>query len=583
MPAIPNFVLKRLYVKGSLANTADGCELQLRNFVGSGTLTRLISLDVDGNSHSGDALSVVLADGEVRSCENVTPASPLVLASGVAVTIRLRGVRLTPGSHALKIRILTGEMGQLDIGLSDAVKEKSTPAPSDLPAPSDHTVASSRNISRPLKIAIIGAGSTVFARQLMTDILTTPGLMSGTFALIDIDAERLSLAKRIGEKMVSAVDREWCVDATRDRRKALAGCDYVINSIEVAGLRNVRNDYDIPLKYGVDQCIGDTIGPGGIFKMLRTGPAWLSILRDIEELCPRAIVMNYTNPMSALTLLALRATRLRAVGLCHSVQGTSQQLADYLEVPYAELQWRCAGINHLAWFTELTHKGQDMYPRLRERAGDPEVYDADPVRFEMMKYFGAFCTESSGHMSEYLPYFRKSPALIERFTRGGYRGESGFYANNWPSWRSSGDASIKEILDGRSPLAMQRSEEYASTIIEAIECGQSAVIHGNVLNTGLIDNLPFDGCVEAPVLVDRTGPSPVHFGPLPAQLAAPDRAHMAVHDLMVQAVLDKDLQAARYALLLDPLTAAVCHPEEISAMFDEMVKAERADLVYYDV
>jgi len=197
--------------------------------------------------------------------------------------------------------------------------------------------------------------------------------------------------------------------------------------------------------------------------------------------------------MSALTLLALRATRLRVVGLCHSVQGTSLQLADYLEIPYAELQWRCAGINHLAWFTELTHKGRDMYPRLRERVNDPEVYDADPVRFEMMKHFGAFCTESSGHMSEYLPYFRKKPALIEKYTRGGYRGESGFYANNWPSWRASGDASIKAILDGRSPLAVQRSEEYASIIIEAMECGPSAVIHGNVLNTGLIDNLPFDG------------------------------------------------------------------------------------------
>lgn len=586
MPAIPNFVLKRLYVKGSLANTPDGCELKLRNFVGSGTLTRLLSVDVDGQSHLADSLSVVLPDGGIRSGQSVTPAAPLVLASGIAVTIRLHGARLATGSHAVRVRILTGEMGQLDIALSDAVRE--TPLSTAFAAAGSEAAAhpaapAEGSISRPLKIAIIGAGSAVFARQLMTDILVTPGLVSGTFILVDIDADRLSLAKRIGEKMASAAGRDWRVEATRDRRKGLPGCDYVINSIEVAGLRNVRNDYDIPLKYGVDQCIGDTIGPGGIFKMLRTGPAWLEILRDIERLCPQAIVLNYTNPMSALTLLALRATPLRVVGLCHSVQGTSQQLADYLELPWAELRWRCAGINHLAWFTELTHKGRDMYPRLRERMEDPEVYDADPVRFEMMKHFGAFCTESSGHMSEYLPYFRKRPALIQKYTRGGYRGESGFYANNWPAWRAGGDDSIRAILDGRSPLALQRSEEYASTIIEGIECGQPAVIHGNVLNSGLIDNLPFDGCVEVPVLADGSGLSPVHFGPLPPQLAALDRAHMAVHDLMAEAVLKRDLSAARHALMLDPLTAAVCHPEEIASMFDEMVSAERADLAYFGV
>ncbi len=595
MPAIPNFVLKRLYVKGSLANTADGCELQLRNFVGSGTLTRLLAVEVDGKSHLTEALSVELPDGTLRSGESITAEAPLVLASGVAVTIRLRTAPLAPGSHALRVRILTGEMGQLDISLSDAVREKpagqaspgaTAPGAATLPGaaavPGAPTAADKGVVSRPLKIAIIGAGSAVFARQLMTDILTTPGLTSGTFALVDIDAERLSLAKRIGEKMAAAAGRDWRVEGLRDRQKALPGCDYVINSIEVAGLRNVRNDYDIPLSYGVDQCIGDTIGPGGIFKMLRTGPAWLEILRDVERLCPRAIVMNYTNPMSALTLLALRATRVRVVGLCHSVQGTSQQLADYLDLPWQELRWRCAGINHLAWFTELTHEGRDMYPRLRQRAEDPEVWDADPVRFEMMKHFGAFCTESSGHMSEYLPYFRKRPALIQKYTRGGYRGESGFYANNWPSWRAGGDDSIRELLQGRSPLALQRSEEYASTIIEAIECGRPAVIHGNVLNAGLIDNLPLDGCVEAPVLADGSGLNPVHFGPLPPQLAALDRAHMAVHGLMVDAVLGRDLEAARHALLLDPLTAAVCSPEEISGMFHEMVNAERADLGYFN-
>jgi alpha-galactosidase len=360
--------------------------------------------------------------------------------------------------------------------------------------------------------------------------------------------------------------------------QVLAGCDYVINSIEVAGLRNVRPDYEIPLKYGVDQCIGDTIGPGGVFKMLRTGPAWLEILRDLERLCPQAVVMNYTNPMSALTLLALRATELQVVGLCHSVQGTSRQLASYLDVPYEALRFRCAGINHLAWFTELTFQGKDMYPRLRQAAREPRIYECDPVRFEVMLHLGAFVTESSGHFSEYVPYFRKRPDLLERYTREGYRGESGFYANNWPRWRTEAEETIQAQLAGRSEVILQRSSEYASFIVEAIEANCPSMIYGNVLNRGLIDNLPAGGCVEVPVLVDGGGLHPTHFGPLPPQLAALDAAHMYVHELMVAAVLGKDRRAALHALMLDPLTAAVCSPAEIGAMFEEMWEAEREDL-----
>jgi alpha-galactosidase len=223
-----------------------------------------------------------------------------------------------------------------------------------------------------------------------------------------------------------------------------------------------------------------------------------------------------------------------------------------------------------------------MYPHLMERMEDPEVYEADPVRFEIMRYFGAFVTESSGHLSEYVPYFRKRPDLLKQYTREGYRGESGLYANNWPDWRQGGDDSIREILEGRAPLTMQRSEEYASYIAEAIELDQPQVIHGNVLNTGLIDNLPQGSCVEGPVLVDATGLHPVHFGSLPPQMAALDLAHTSVHELMVKAVLERDKQAARHALLIDPLTAAVCSPEEIARMFEELWLAERRDLTYFD-
>jgi len=223
-----------------------------------------------------------------------------------------------------------------------------------------------------------------------------------------------------------------------------------------------------------------------------------------------------------------------------------------------------------------------MVPRLHQPARDPEVYESDPVRFEMLSHFGAFVTESSGHFSEYVPYFRKRPDLLERYARDGYLGESGFYANNWPRWRAEATATTRAQLSGESEIALNRSSEYASAIVEAIETGQPVVIHGNVRNSGLIPNLPLDGCVEVPVLVDGTGLHPVYFGPLPPQLAALNAAHMYVHELMVQAVLERDREAALGALMLDPLTAAVCSPEEIRQMFEEMWAAERADLAAFE-
>ena len=423
-------------------------------------------------------------------------------------------------------------------------------------------------------ITILGAGSTVFARQLMTDILQIEGLDEGCFALVDIDASRLELAYQIAERLITQSGKRWKVRASTKRRDLLAGSDFIINTIEVAGLANIHHDFDIPMKYGVNQCIGDTIGPGGIFKALRTGPAWLDILHDAEQLCPQAWVLNYTNPMSILTLTALAGTTMRAVGLCHSVQSTTKQLANYLNVPYGELAWRCAGINHNAWFTELRYRGQDMYPRLRELAQVREIYERDPIRFEIMRYFGAFVTESSGHFSEYVPYFRKRPDLIERYCREGYLGETGFYANNWPTWRGENDASIREMLAGTRALPFTRSHEYGSFIIEAMTMHRPTVIYGNVRNTGLIDNLP-DGCVEVACLVDQNGVQPCHFGSLPEQLAALNRSHMSIHSLMCEALLTRNKEAARYALLLDPLSAAVCSPAEISALFDEMWEAER--------
>jgi alpha-galactosidase len=589
--AIPNFVLKRLYVQGSLCNVPEGCEFSVQNGIASGTVTRIHSLEIDGFSHPLEQVVGLAPDGTARPLDSISSQAPLPLTVWTGITMRLPGTRLQPGKHTVRLHIETRELGDLEIKVSDTVREGQPvdargESEKELPIdPGSQPVArgtlASMPPSRPIRVAILGAGSTVFARQLMADLLCTPGLERGSFALVDIDAERLELAHRIGERLVERSGRAWTVEATIDRLQVLPGCDYVINTIEVAGLRNVRPDYDIPLKYGVDQCIGDTIGPGGIFKMLRTGPAWLEILRDLERVCPQAVVMNYTNPMSALTLQALRATSLQVVGLCHSVQGTSRQLATYLDLPYEELRFRCAGINHMAWFTELTYRGEDMYPRLRQAAQDPEIYEADPARFEVMLHFGAFVTESSGHFSEYVPYFRKRPDLLARYTRDGYLGESGFYANNWPAWRAGADETVRAQLAGRSEVTLQRSSEYASFIVEAMETGVPVAIHGNVLNSGLIDNLPDGGCVEVPVLVDATGLQATRFGPLPPQLAALNAAHMYVHELMVQAVLERDRGAALQALMLDPLSAAVCSPDEIRSMFDEMWEAEREDLAAF--
>src|SRR5450759_3088859 len=402
------------------------------------------------------------------------------------------------------------------------------------------------------KVTFVGAGSAVFARQLITDILAVDGLDSGTFALVDVDLARLELARQIAERLVALSGKRWTVSASTDRTEVLEGSDYVINSIEVAGLEHVRADYAIPKRYGVDQCIGDTIGPGGQ-----------------GEDRHRVAVVDYA-----------RSSDMEVVGLCHSVQGTSRQLASYLDIPYDRITWRCAGINHNAWFTTLEQDGEDLYPLLRRRAASPEIYERDPVRFEVMLHLGAFVTESSGHFSEYVPYFRKRPDLLARYTRAGYLGESGFYANNWPDWRRANDELIASMLRGETPVPTERGHEYASAIVEAIELGREATIHGNVVNKGWIDNLP-DGCVEVECRVDRGGLHPVHFGPLPEQLAALNRSHMAVHELVVQALFERDRQKAKCALMLDPLTAAVCSLEEIDRLFEEMGEAERGSLTAF--
>jgi alpha-galactosidase len=352
--------------------------------------------------------------------------------------------------------------------------------------------------------------------------------------------------------------------------------------IEVGGLANVYSDYAIPLHYGVDQCIADTIGPGGIFKYLRTAPSWLAICRDIEELCPRALIINYSNPMSALMLTALRATSLQVVGLCQSIVQTAYELADFMDVPFERMRYRCAGINHLSWFVTLEMDGEDLYPRLHSAAEDPAIYEQDPIRFDLMRAFGYFTTESSGHISEYVPYFRKRKALIEHYSSIQPDCRSGERASRWPVDREEHDTRLRDYLErerrGERAFYLDRGLDAGSYVIEGHALSRPQVIFGNVRNGGLVENLPRDGCVEIACLVNGNGIQPLYFGSLPMQLAALDSTHMMIHDLMVQALLNEDREAAVQALLLDPLTAAVCSLSEIRQMFEEMAVTQQAYL-----
>ena len=426
---------------------------------------------------------------------------------------------------------------------------------------------------RPIVVTMIGAGS-FFTNSILKDVVLIPENQGGELRLIDVDAERLDLAAKLMTKIVAG--RGWRVVASTDRRELLPGTDYIVNSIEVSGLDCVRSDNDIPLEFGVSQNIGDTIGPGGLFKALRTVPVWLEILRDAEELCPNALVLNYTNPMNVMCLAAARASNMEVVGLCHSVQGTSRMLAKFAGVPYEQVRWKCAGINHLAWFTEFASSQGSLYPLLFELARDreSEFSKAEPVRTDMMLHFGAFITESSGHLSEYLPYYRKRPDLLAKYTDTGYRGEESFYANNWPRWRAEQDESRRQMIAGEKAIEFKRTLEYGAWIIESVEKNAPITIHGNVANHGLITNLPSDGCVEVACHIDANRVQPTRFGPLPKQMAAICDWNMRMFDLAAEACIHRSKAMAKHALMLDPLTAACCSPAEISEMFDRMFAAQ---------
>jgi alpha-galactosidase len=443
------------------------------------------------------------------------------------------------------------------------------------------------------KIVIIGAGSLVFASRLTIDILCVPALADSHLVYVDIAQEALDLISRFAHKIIAQEKLPATVEVTQDRRRALAGADYVITTFRVGGVAATALDLQIPLKYGIDQAVGDTIGPGGIFYGQCHIPLIVDIGRDMEELCPDALLINHTNPMAMLCWAVNRATKIKNVGLCHSVQHTSEQLAGHIGVPYAEVSYWVAGINHMAWFLRLEWKHQDAYSLLHKRLAEwdqargdqslsaddmPEnaYYGSKPwpwdtVRRDLFRRFGYYVTESTAHLSEYLPYFRRTPELMKEYTLR--RQSLDAFHKRWNERRQAQQERIRRQAEGAEPIPMERSSEYTSHIMEAIKTDSPYRVNVNVRNTGLITNLPQDCVVEVPCLVDGLGVHPCYVGDLPPQLAALNRSNIAVQELAVKAALEGDRAALYHAVALDPLTATRLSLEEMRRLTDEMTAA----------
>ena len=421
------------------------------------------------------------------------------------------------------------------------------------------------------KIAFVGAGSAVFTRNLVGDVLSLPELRdTTTFALMDIDADRLATAEIVTRRLVEAHGARAPVEATQDRRAALAGADYVVTSFQVGGYRPATViDFEVPKRHGLRQTIADTIGIGGIMRGLRTIPVLLDVCRDLEELSPDALLLNYVNPMAMLCWAVAEASSVRTVGLCHSVQHTAAELAADLGLPAGEVDHLVAGINHVAFFLELTRAGEDLYPALR-RVTPPEH---NRVRYELLEHFGFFVTESSEHFAEYGPWFIKDGRddLIERFNV-----PLDEYPRRCEAQLAEWDA-LRADLEGGGTVTTARSHEYGADIIRACETGEPFRFNGNVPNRFgdglLIDNLPADCCVEVPCVAGAGGIEPQPVGALPRQLAALIQTNVNVQGLTVEAALTGRRAAVHQAAMLDPHTGAELSLDEIAALVDELLDA----------
>jgi alpha-galactosidase len=429
-----------------------------------------------------------------------------------------------------------------------------------------------------VKVALIGAGSTVFAQTLIGDLLSVQDFRgpTTTLALMDIDQERLRVSELMARRVAAALDATPRIEATLDRRAAIDGADYVLTMFQVGGYRPATvTDFEVPKRFGLRQTIGDTLGIGGIMRGLRTIPVLLDLCRDMEELCPDALLLQYVNPMAMLCWAVARATTVRCVGLCHSVQGTARDLAADLGIAASELEYVCAGINHLAFYLELVHQGRDVYPDLRRVLEEGRAPDWNRVRYELFRRFGYFSTESSEHLAEYVPWFVKAsrPELIDELNipLDEYPRRCEAQLAEWDDLRAS--------LEREAAFEVRPSDEYGAGIIRALETGEPFRFNGNVQNADpLIDNLPEECCVEVPCVADGDGIHPQQVGPLPPQLAALVQTNVSVQALTVEATLTGRRDHVDHAAMVDPHTAAELTLDEIHDLVDALLEAH-GDLV----
>lgn len=417
-----------------------------------------------------------------------------------------------------------------------------------------------------------------FCLRLVKDFLCYASTAEAHIALMDVNERRLETTRRVLGNLRDQNGLRCTFSATTDRREALKGADFVITMISVGGNDALKYDIEIPLKYGVDQCVGDTLNPGGIFRGLRHVPALLDVARDIRELCPDALFLNYANPM-AICCWAVQKSfpEVSSIGLCHGTRHTTKLLCSWLDLPVEECEVVTVGINHMAWYLRFRHDGEDVYPRMWDKLDKEGPIKLEQYRFEIMKATGHFCTESPGHSSEYLPYFRHREDLRGLFDGPWLFGETGGYLNEQLRSTERYEAEMAAMASGETRVpyvAGQKSQEYAAEIMNARLTGEPFGFQGNVLNKGLITNLPEGCCVEVPVFVDRQGFHPTRVGTLPTVCAALCRSNISVQELAVEAALSGDYEAAYHACLLDPVTAAVLAPHEIRNMVDEMFEAE---------
>ncbi len=424
------------------------------------------------------------------------------------------------------------------------------------------------------KIAIIGAGSMVFSTTLLNDILQTPGLEDATVALMGPTMSKLKKVEDYTNKIIKKNDLSIQIFSTTDRREAIKDADFVIATFQIGGMEAYKYDYEIPMKYGVDQCLGQCVGPGGVFRGMRSIPVLADLMHDMEELCPDALLLNYVNPMAACCIGMSKSSNIKFVGLCHGVQTTMDLIAGYVDSKKENIDFLAAGINHMAWFLKLEKDGKDIYPLFRENIEKPEYYINDKVRIEVARYFGYFMTESTGHLSEYLYWFRKNKEALDTYCdQPAFGGETGAYYK----YCCAMEEKFKkvDILSLESGDLGPRSHDYCSYIIEAMKNGKTFRLNGNIMNDeGFISNLPKECCVEVPVFVDKMGLHPAHVGDLPQQLAALNQANVTVQLLAAEAAVTGDPELAFAACAMDPLTSATLSLKETRDMVIELFEAE---------